>query len=108
MGAVGLTVHFKGLAGLGTNPFAIDVAFLNEERWIFQLFSMSIFSSPSPKLIITHLRLAVSHGVESLRNRRRRNSVRVSQTRSQELPGDGADESLHYEEPTLGRGDRIY
>lgn len=30
-------MDLEGLARLGTNPLAIDIAFLNEERFIFQL-----------------------------------------------------------------------
>jgi hypothetical protein len=39
---VGITVNFKGLARLGTNPLAIDVRLLNEERLVFQLFRDSL------------------------------------------------------------------
>ena len=34
---IGRTGNFKGLAGLGLDPLAIDVAFLFEERWVFEL-----------------------------------------------------------------------
>lgn len=34
-----LTVDFESLARLGTNPLAINVALLNEERLVFQLVS---------------------------------------------------------------------
>ena len=33
----GQTGDFKGLARLGLDPFAIDVAFLLEEGWVFKL-----------------------------------------------------------------------
>jgi hypothetical protein len=77
-----ITVNLEGLAGLGTNPLAIDVRLLNEERLVFQLLrplALNIGESDGS----THLRRTVSHGVESLSVNRRWNSKRISRSRSE-------------------------
>lgn len=81
---VGITVNLEGLAGLGTNPLAIDVRLLNEERLVFQLFRDSLALDMGESFGSTYLRCTVSHGVESLGVNRRGNSKRVSRSRSEQ------------------------
>lgn len=89
-------MNLEGLARLGTNPLAIDVGLLNEEGWIFQLIPVLFSRSHSLFPPGTNLGLAVSHGVQSLQRRRRRNGKRVASARTQQLARDWADKSLHY------------